>query len=370
MADVTRSVSLAEQIRLVAGLRWRILRNSLRKKSNVLDLIGMGFAALFGAILVIGPSIGFYFAGYGILSGGRLQWLALPFWAIFLFWQIFPIFAAGFGSNFEFRTLLRFPFSASAFYLIGLAYGLSDFPALASTCWLLAMTAGAAVAMPSMLPIMLLVTLLFILLNVTIERLVGSWLERLMARRRSREIFFGLFILSMFSLQFISPIQSRFITKGSPALPGMVKYLAPFPPSLSARVIAGAMRHDSLDVALALLGLTVFVAFFSALLWQRFAAQYRGEELSESPSPSGASSGRGVDSNTSTANRQFKAGMARNWRNFFGFLSPTVGESYARNIPISCVTAMLFFCWYCHPPKYFCSARSLPANTRFLAAKE
>ena len=43
MADVIRPVSLFEQIRLVAGLRWRILRNSLRKKNNVLDLIGMFF---------------------------------------------------------------------------------------------------------------------------------------------------------------------------------------------------------------------------------------------------------------------------------------------------------------------------------------
>ena len=35
-----QSVSLAQQIRLVAGLRWKLLRNKLRKKSNRLDLIG------------------------------------------------------------------------------------------------------------------------------------------------------------------------------------------------------------------------------------------------------------------------------------------------------------------------------------------
>ena len=32
MADVIRPVNLAEQIRLVAKLRWRILLNSVRKK--------------------------------------------------------------------------------------------------------------------------------------------------------------------------------------------------------------------------------------------------------------------------------------------------------------------------------------------------
>jgi ABC-2 type transport system permease protein len=288
MADLARPVNLADQIRLVAGLRWRMLINGLRKKNNVLDLIGMGFVSFFGLLLVIGPSFGFYFAGYSLVSGGRLQWLAAPFWAIFVFWQVIPIFAAGFGSRFEFRTLLRFPFSPSAFYLIGLAYGLADFPALASICWLLVFTAGATAANPSVLPIMLVVAILIILLNVTMERLIGSWLERLLAKRRTREIFFGIFILIMFSTQFITPIQRQY-AKRNPnpaAFVGMVKYLAPFPPSLSARVVAGAVRHDFVDIALGLSGLAGFVFLFSALLWQRYAAQYRGEELSESPAPS------------------------------------------------------------------------------------
>jgi ABC-2 type transport system permease protein len=290
MADLASPISLADQIRLVAGLRWRMLINSLRKKNNVLDLIGMGFVAFFGLILVIGPSFAFYFAGYSFVSEGRLQWLAVPFWAIFVFWQAIPIFAAGFGSRFEFRTLLRFPFSPSAFYLIGLAYGLADFPALASICWLLVMTAGATLAKPSILPIMLVLTMLIILLNVTMERLIGSWLERLLARRRSREIFLGIFILIMFSTQFITPIQRQY-AKRSPnpaAFAGMVKYLAPFPPSLSARVIAGTVRHNFTDTAIGLSGLVGFVFLFSALLWRRYAAQYRGEELSESPAPSRA----------------------------------------------------------------------------------
>jgi hypothetical protein len=290
MADLAGPISLADQIRLVAGLRWRMLINGLRKKNNVLDLIGMGFVSFFGLLLVIGPSVAFYFAAYSFVSEGRLQWLAAPFWAIFVFWQLIPVFAAGFGSRFEFRTLLRFPFSPSAFYLIGLAYGLADFPALASICWLLVMTAGATAANPSVLPIMLVVTIVMILLNVTLERLIGSWLERLLAKRRSREIFFGVFILIMFSIQFITPIQRQYLTRNpNPGVfVGMVKYLAPFPPSLSARVVAGAVRHDFMDIAIGLSGLTGLVFLFSALLWHRYAAQYRGEELSESPAPSRA----------------------------------------------------------------------------------
>src|ERR1700688_2922692 len=287
MADLAGPISLVDQIRLVAGLRWRMLINSLRKKNNVLDLIGMAFVALFCALLIIGPSFAFYFAGRSLVSGGRLQWLAVPFWTIFIFWQLIPIFAAGFGSRFEFRTLLRFPLSPGAFYLIGLAYGLADFPAVASICWLLVMTAGATVANPVLLPIMLVVILLIVLLNVTMERLIGSWLERLLAKRRSRELFLGIFILLMFSMQFIAPIQRQYVQRNpNPAVfSGLAKHLAPFPPSLSARVITGAVRHDFADMDIGLSGLTGFVFLFSALLWQRYVAQYRGEELSESPAP-------------------------------------------------------------------------------------
>src|SRR6266478_629338 len=185
MADVTQSVSIFQQIRLVAGLRWRILRNSLRKKSNLLDLLGLIFAGVIGGVLVIGLCFAFYAGGYAFLSQGHLEWIAFLFWGIFLFWQVFPVFVAGFGANFEFRTLLRFPLSLSAFYII-------------------------------VLPAMLLIVTLFMLLNVTLERLIGSWLERLLSRRRTRELFLGLFVLSMVSLNFLTPLMQRFGTSARP----------------------------------------------------------------------------------------------------------------------------------------------------------
>src|SRR5437016_12930735 len=165
MADVTRPVSIFEQIRLVAGLRWRILRNSLRKKNNRLDLIGLIFTGIFSGILVIGLSFAFYAGAYAFLSQGRLEWMALLLWVVYLFWQIFPVFVAGFGANFDFRTLLRFPLSLRAFYIIGLAYGFADFSALASVSWLLAITVGATVAKPGVLPVILSVVDLFMRLT-------------------------------------------------------------------------------------------------------------------------------------------------------------------------------------------------------------
>jgi hypothetical protein len=288
MADVTQPVSIFEQIRLVAGLRWRILRNSLRKKNNRLDLIGLIIAGLLGGILVVGLCFAFYAGAYAFLSRGRPGWMALLFWGIFAFWQAFPIFAAGFGANFEFRTLLRFPLNHSAFYIIGLAYGFADFSALASVCWLLSMTAGTAVAKPGVLPAMLLIVAMFILLNVTLERLIGSWLERLLSRRRTRELFLGLFVLSMVSLNLVTPLMQRYGTSARPAFFRLLPYFAWFPPSLAGRAVAAVIRLQPAAFLLSSATLLLYVALFSALLRRRYAAQYRGEELSETAAPARA----------------------------------------------------------------------------------
>ena len=285
MADVAPSAGLIAQIRLVAGLRWRLLRNSMRKKNNRLDLIGLIFAGIFGGILVIGLCFAFYAGAYQFLSNNRPGWIALLFWGIFLFWQSIPLFVAGFGANFEFRTLLRFPMSLSAFYIIGLAYGLADFSAMASLCWLLSMTAGATVAKPGVLPAMLLIGAAFVLFNVTLERLVGSWLERLLSRRRTRELFLGLFVLSMISLNFITPLLNRYGAAARPSFLRLLPYFAWLPPSLAGRAIASAAQLQPAGFLLGSAGLLLYVLALTLLLRRRFSAQYRGEELSETAAP-------------------------------------------------------------------------------------
>jgi len=285
MADVTRTPGVWEQVRLVASLRWRILRNNLRKKNNQWDLIGMILAGVFGGLIVLAFSVAFYFGAYTFLSGSHQAWIALLFWGIFLFWQLFPIFSAGFGAAFEFRKLLRFPLSLRAFYMIGLAYGLADFAAIASVCWLLAMTIGATVANRSVLPVMLVVSALFLIMNITLERLIGSWLERILARRRAREMFFALFILFAVSVQFISPLLQRYGRSAQPWVRQAIPYFAIFPPSLAGRAIAGSAQNHFTDALLGAVGIAAYSLLFSVFLWMRFAAQYRGEELSETMAP-------------------------------------------------------------------------------------
>jgi hypothetical protein len=147
------------------------------------------------------------------------------------------------------------------------------------------MTAGAAVAKPGVLPATLLIGATFVVFNVTLERLIGSWLERLLSRRRTRELFIGLFVLSMISLNFISPLVNRYGAAARPAFLRLLPYFVWLPPSLAGRAIASVAQLQPAGFLLSAAGLLLYVLVFSALLRSRFAAQYRGEELSETAAP-------------------------------------------------------------------------------------
>jgi len=287
LADVIQLPGVKEQLRLIARLRWNLLRNNLQRKNTRWDLVGIVFAGMGSSLLVIGLCVAFYAGTYLFLQRGRAEWIALLFWAIFMWWQAVPIFVSGFGANFEFRNLLRFPLSLRTFYILGLGYGFADFAAVSALCWIASMIAAVAITQIRLLPVMLLASFLFVLVNLTLERLIGSWLERLLANRRVRELMVGLFVLGMVSLNFLNPALQRVGNVGAkPAILRVLPYLSWLPGSLAGGALASAVYRDVQQQALTFAGLLAWVAVTSALLWQRYRAQYLGEELSEGTSPS------------------------------------------------------------------------------------
>jgi ABC-2 type transport system permease protein len=285
---VAQLPGVLEQVKLVAGLRLQTMKNGLRRKSNRWDLIGMIWISIFSSLLVIGLAVAFYAGTVAFLQTNRAAWIGLLFWGLFMWWQVFPIFEAGFGASFEFRTLLRFPMSRRAFYLLGLSYGFADFAAIAGVCWILAMLLATATTRPGLLPAMAGVGLIFILLNVTLERLLGSWIEKILARRRTREIFLAIFVMAMVSLNFLNPVMQHYGKNVVPKAMEVVRYAAWLPGSLAGQVIGGAAKSDFQSVMVGTAGLLCWLLALSGLLWQRFTTQYRGEELSESATPAAA----------------------------------------------------------------------------------
>lgn len=286
MADVIQMPGVTEQLKLIAGLRWNMLKNNLQRKNNRWDLIGMILAAAGSAVVVVGLCVAFYAGAYFFLTTGRASWMPLLYWTIFLWWQVIPILVAGFGANFEFRNLLRFPLSLRAFYILGLGYGFADFAAVSSLCWIASMLVAAAVGRVQLLPVMMVASLLFVLVNVTLERLIGSWLEKIFAKRRARELLVGLFVLSMVSMNFLNLAMQHWGGRGSrPRILHLVAYFSWLPGSLAGNAVAAASDADTQSLVLTVGGLLVWLGAASGLLWIRYRAQYLGEELSESAAP-------------------------------------------------------------------------------------
>ena len=285
MADVVAGPGLAEQIRTVAWLRWRILRNSLRNKSRRLDLIGLIFSGFFSLLFVIGVTLAFFFVTRYLFEKHLEPLFGLVFLALLVWWQSFPILLAGFAPQFPFRTLLRFPINLSAFYLIGMAYGLADSAALAALVWMLAMLAATLVAQPSAASALFLVCALFTVLNITMERLLGAWVEKLLAKRKSREVFFTIFVLAMVSLQFLNPLMQKYGHALVPMLRSWVPYLWLLPSSFAGDAVAQSAAHHWGMAFLKFAGLAVYVGIFTMLLAMRYSRLYSGEELSEGVAP-------------------------------------------------------------------------------------
>jgi ABC-2 type transport system permease protein len=289
LADVIQMPGVTEQLKLIAELRWNLLKNGLQRKNSRWDLIGMIVAAGWSAVIVVGLCVAFYAGAYFCLTTERASWMPLLYWAIFLWWQVIPILVAGFGANFEFRSLLRFPLSLRAFYILGLGYGFADFAAVSSVCWIASMLVATAVGRVQLLPVMALASLLFILVNVTLERLVGSWLERILARRRARELLVGLFVLSVVSMNFLNLALQHLGGRGTrPKILHLVAYFSWLPGSLAGNVISSAADANPTGMLLTLGGLLSWLGATSGLLWMRYRAQYLGEELGESAAPSAA----------------------------------------------------------------------------------
>jgi len=276
---------LGEQLRLVAWLRLRSLRNSLHNKNRRLDLIGILASGVFSSLLVIGVVIAMFALTTYLFRNHQEGYFGFIFLGLLVWWQLFPILLAGFAPQFSFRSLLRFPMSRAAFYVVGLAYGFADAAALAAVVWMLSMITATVVAAPAVAPVMLLACLAFMVLNVTIERLVGAWLEKLLSKRRSREVIFTVFILSMVSLQFLNPL----LQKHGHALRALFERSRPLlwvlPSSFAGDFVARFSQGRSASALMHLAGLVSYVALFSWLLWRRYAKLYAGEELSEGVAP-------------------------------------------------------------------------------------
>jgi len=285
MSERSYAIHPRTQLAAIAELRWRLFVNALRTTRGKLELLSQIVIGIAFAIGGFGGAVGMGFAAALMISAGKPELLALLFWFVFVFWQVFPIMATAFANNPDASDLLRFPLSYRSYFLVRLAYGSID-PATALGClWSFGILVGAGFAKPALLPWTLLVLLAFVAFNLLFMQMIFAWMERWLAQRRTREILGILFVLLMLSFQMIGPLAQHFGKRSRPDVKRYIEILAPvqgiLPPGLAADAIAQAMyprAMTSFSSFALLCGFGLIVGYYLHLrLW----AQYRGENLSE-----------------------------------------------------------------------------------------
>jgi ABC-2 type transport system permease protein len=278
------------QLTTILWLRWRLFVNTLRTARGQLELFSHILISIAFAIGGLGGSALMGVAAFFFLSSGKPEMLALLLWAIFFFWQVFPIMSTAFTNNPDSSDLLRFPLNYSSFFLVRLAYGAFDPASALGSLWSIAILVGLSLAKPALLPWALLVLLTFIALNMLFMQMVFAWVERWLAQRRTREVMGILFVLLMLSFQLIGPLTGHFGRRARPEVRRFLEVLAPvqriLPPGLAADAIVQGIypRWPAALSSFALL--CAFLMVIAYGLHVRLWAQYRGENLNEAAAPS------------------------------------------------------------------------------------
>ena len=79
------------QLAAIAQVRWRVFAHSIRSKGGALEFASRLFV---GTLLAIGGIVGAFGLGAGarmFVLDGRVEWIAVLLWSVFVFWLLFPI---------------------------------------------------------------------------------------------------------------------------------------------------------------------------------------------------------------------------------------------------------------------------------------
>ena len=275
---------LSEQLRAIGVLRWCLFINSLRSTRGRMNLVSRTIAGLFVFGASFGGAILLAMTAWGMTKERQLTWLAVPFWLITFFWQMFPLMATAFTQNLDASMLLRFPLSYRGYFLVRLIYGALDIATALGLSWSFGLFMGIIAADYSVLPWALASVMVLVVFNLVLARTIFVWIEHWLSSRRSREVMSVLLLMMLVGFQVAGPILSRYSKQPQQQRFAVVAKLLPYeralPPGLAAGAITEAIQGRS-SSALLSLGLVTLYSFAAlAVLHVRLRGQYHGEVFS------------------------------------------------------------------------------------------
>ncbi len=288
------------QYAALARMRAQLFVNALRSTTGAIEFGARAVSFLVYGLIGLGLGAGTGAATYALVSTQRWEFLPVEFWAVFLLWQATSVALASFQEQYDLSGLLRFPVSFGSFVLLHLIFGLIDISTIVGGLCSLGVLLGITIARPDLAGWAVVALAGFMLFNVFLARAILAWLDRWLARRRSREIMSALFVLAMLSLQLLNPAvrnrpdddaerrvphaEARHVQHGAHPLIAWVNAAQEWlPPGVSAQVLRRAEGHAPLSAAGLLAVLGGYAMGAGLLLALRLRTEYRGENLSEAP---------------------------------------------------------------------------------------
>jgi ABC-2 type transport system permease protein len=286
-------------------MRWRMVANHVRSVQGAFELGARGVAFLIYSIMGLSVGVGLGAGAYSFVSNGHPQLVSALFWTVFLVWQAVPIVLASFQEQFDLAGLLRFPVNFGSFYVLNLVFGLVDVPTILGSICCLGILTGVTVARPGLFGWTALVLAAFAVFNILLARTVLAWVDRWLAKRRTREVVSAIFLLLMLSLQLLNPAlrqETRHHTEkhaekpsvtqpvgfngfsGAPRWLKTAMEIVPWLPPGAAGSGFYLSAEGNVRGAFESLGvLALYMLGTGALLGVRLHAEYRGEHLSDAP---------------------------------------------------------------------------------------
>ncbi|WP_109486712.1 hypothetical protein [Occallatibacter savannae] len=289
------------QYSAILWMRYRMLTNSIRSMQGAFEFSAKGVAFIIYSMMGMGLGIGLGSAAYALVRTEHFQYLPALFWTVFLVWQVLPIALASFQEQFDLSSLLRFPVSFGSFYLLSVAFGLVDVPAILGGICCLGIWIGTTLARPALAGWTALILFTYALFNILLGRAVLAWVDKWLAKRRTREIVSALFLLFMLSLQLLNPAlheqqhprrahhgtqpgDGQSVMNNLPKWAKSLTVVEPWlPPGIAADGMLQVAEAEMRLLPRSIAGLIAYIFASAVVLGFRLRAEYAGERLSETP---------------------------------------------------------------------------------------
>ncbi len=289
------------QYAAVAAMRTWLLVNRLRSNEGVFEVGARALGYVLYGFAGLGLGVGTAFACYAVAA--KDYWGALPvvLWMLCILWQAVAITLASLQEQFDLSTLLRFPMNFGSFYALCVLFSLLDTSTIMGALGSLGVVVGLTIARPDLAGWSVAGMAVFGAFNVLLSRAILAWIDRWLAKRRSREIISAIFLVSLVCLQLLNPALHS--NSAGEAL-GRELYAAAhhrnaepvgtvavivervqraLPPGIAAAAVERAAGRNDAGASEALGALGFYAIAAGGLLALRLRAEYSGENLGEAP---------------------------------------------------------------------------------------